>query len=58
MVFQRQPGANADKVKYILHFPEGFRPVNLAAYDPQTSSAKFEFELSKDKIFEIKIRKK
>ena len=57
LIFQKQPGANADKVEYELTFPENWTPTNIANFDSQSRTIKFSFILDKDKRFLIKFSK-
>ncbi|MFA7243871.1 MAG: DUF4012 domain-containing protein [Patescibacteria group bacterium] len=57
-VFQRQPGANADRITYTLHFPENLVPINLQEYNAETNSATFNFDLISDKNISIKLQRK
>jgi hypothetical protein len=57
LIFQKQPGANADKVEYELTFPENWTPTNITNFDSQNQTIKFSFTLDRDKKFLIKFSK-
>lgn len=55
--FQKQPGSNSSKVKYVLRFPSDFVPNNVAVFDEKEHKIEFEFLLDKDIYYTILFEK-
>lgn len=57
ILFQRQPGAPADSVSFVIHFPENFIPEGFANYDNDNHLLKLDFKVDTDKELKINFRK-
>lgn len=55
--FQKQPGANADKVNYTLNYPEGYTPTNVKNVDEASRAIQLNLTLDRDRAVKIKFRR-
>ena len=57
ILIQRQPGANADELEFVIHYPEGFHPVGVEDYDQENRQISLTKTIEKDTTIKIKFEK-
>ena len=56
ILFQNQPGANADKVTLEINYPKGVEPQNVVNFDTKNRKIVLNFDLSKDRYIKINFK--
>jgi len=53
LMIQKQPGAPVGDIKIALHYPSGFRPINVKNFDLEKKLIILKFPVERDQIIEV-----